>query len=189
MKVKSKSCYRVVIETKDRDGKVLKRIEKQGDALTLNFAKLLAMILVGTEELNTKNYANFIEYGGSSETLIIGYSGYNFCYEECYEGYIEIGTGTSPPKPTDYKLENLVKREYVKTINIIYGDNYIEVAISGSITVNTEMDINEIGLTIRAQNNSGYLRYFLLARDVLPSPVHVTTGQTVTITYIFRFEW
>jgi hypothetical protein len=46
--------------------------------------------------------------------------------------------------------------------------------------------VKEVGLEVRNNDSQGYTRTYLIARDVLSTPVDVPNGMTLTVRYIFQ---
>jgi hypothetical protein len=46
--------------------------------------------------------------------------------------------------------------------------------------------VKEVGLLVKKQDSTGVSRSWLAARDVLPSPVDVPDGATLTIRYVVK---
>lgn len=105
-----------------------------------------------------------------------------------------FGTGTTPAKYTDYKLENSINEgitgvEYyvVRSYNEDYN-NY-EAIITATFTSTINTTITEVGLVKSIFDNntpsySEFASYYynvLAAREVLDTPIDVKAGETFTV--------
>ena len=93
--------------------------------------------------------------------------------------YIGIGTGTTPPKKQDYKLESEVARV---AASAMYVDGGSVFSVSATFTLISDTQITEVGLFWK----DGYYGYiFLLDRTLLDSPVMFPANTPMTVSYIF----
>ena len=152
--------------------------------LTNNFMSMLLNSNGLNIETNNKGVKMDGNTGGGS--LNFG-SNYNAVFGNELFPYalITVGSGTTPPKITDYDMENeivegvdcsaLTKRKLV-----INNKTCIEIA--GMITNigETPITVNEVGLTLRdyssrAKDYNKAYRY-LLAREVFDTPITISPG-------------
>lgn len=105
-----------------------------------------------------------------------------------------FGTGTTPAKYTDYKLENPINEgitgvEYYVVKSYNEDSNNYEAIITATFTSTINTTITEVGLvkSIFDDNNPTYSEYasyyynVLAAREVLDTPIEVKAGETFTV--------
>ena len=90
-----------------------------------------------------------------------------------------IGTGTSKPKPSDYKLEAEIQSGYecsTLTRRVVEVSDKCSVEIIGIIinTNDVSLTVNEIGW-IGSENDTSV---FLFAREVFDTPITLAPGET-----------
>jgi len=104
---------------------------------------------------------------------------------------IQIGTGTTAPAITDYRLTQLIlngtsagQMQYgvvtvmSPVINTTNNTGYITVTRAFTNNSGGSITVSEVGLV--AKNNYGY---YLLIHDLLPTPITVPNGSTLSIAY------
>jgi hypothetical protein len=99
---------------------------------------------------------------------------------------IAIGLDSTDPSPTDYNLKNT----YMSTTSLstrVYQetDNYLIIDTSANFSISEDKVLYEFGLIGKAPITGASYREFLMARDVVPEGISVSTGQVITITYRF----
>ena len=105
-----------------------------------------------------------------------------------------FGTGTTPAKYTDYKLENPITEgitgvEYYVVRSYNEDSNNYESIITATFTSTIDTTITEVGLvkSIFDADNPSYSEYasyyynVLAAREVLEAPIEVKAGETFTV--------
>ena len=105
-----------------------------------------------------------------------------------------FGTGTTPAKYTDYKLENPITEgitgvEYYVVRSYNEDSNNYEAIITATFTSTINTTITEVGLVKSIFDNdnpvnSEYASYYynvLAAREVLDTPINVKAGETFTV--------
>lgn len=105
-----------------------------------------------------------------------------------------FGTGTTPAKYTDYKLENPITEgitgvEYYVVRSYNEDSNNYEAIITATFTSTINTTITEVGLVKSIFDNdnpiySEYASYYynvLAAREVLETPIDVKAGETFTV--------
>lgn len=93
-----------------------------------------------------------------------------------------VGTGTTQPTLSDYKLENRLTTGYDCSLSLPDGSNLIgskNMVMTLSITATENITINEIGYV----RGIGEDFYVLLDRNVLETPLTIQTGETKSIEY------
>ena len=105
-----------------------------------------------------------------------------------------FGTGTTPAKYTDYKLENPITEgitgvEYYVAKSYNEDSNNYEAIITATFTSTIDATITEVGLvkSIFDKDNPSWAEYaahyynVLAAREVLETPIDVKAGETFTV--------
>lgn len=105
-----------------------------------------------------------------------------------------FGTGTTPAKYTDYKLENPITEgitgvEYYVAKSYNEDSNNYESIITATFTSTIDTTITEVGLvkSIFDKDNSSWAEYaahyynVLAAREVLETPIEIKAGETFTV--------
>ena len=127
-------------------------------------------------------YNAFFTYGGSSSTAY-------------YSNTIAmlVGTGTTSPTKDDYKLEAQVELESRR--DICYFNPSGKLVLARDFRNNTEgsVSINELGIYLvcgRYSNSTSnqLVSTFLIAREVLESPVTLAVGDSEFFTYTINMQ-
>ena len=105
-----------------------------------------------------------------------------------------FGTGTTPAKYTDYKLENPITEgitgvEYYVVRSYNEDSNNYESIITATFTSTIDTTITEVGLVKSIfdndnpswAENASYYYNVLAAREVLGTPIEVKAGETFTV--------
>jgi hypothetical protein len=196
------------IEVKDKTGKLLKRYETPAKSWLKQFITMLK------GEFATRNGANYgngnvsvtIETGtnvaypyaqGSSITNY--YMNLSTCGDtgDVTQGII-VGTSDTPNTLTTYALGGKIAHgtgsgqlvynaETLEDVTNPSG-NDLQFRITRTFTNNSgsTITVKEVGLLAKKVDTSATARSFLIARDVLPSPVDVPDGATLTIRYVVK---
>ena len=108
-------------------------------------------------------------------------------------GYIVLGTGNTEPNENDYKLSGTVIELTSQTTNIVtrgYNkDGSMEILYKVTGTPTSDAVISEIGLvkyfyTSDSQSSADVL----LAREVLATPITITSGTPVELYFKLKFK-
>lgn len=95
---------------------------------------------------------------------------------------IVVGSGTTPPIVTDYKLESQITTvsgsASYKRVSAANSDTFTAVATITN-TGTEPITISEVGLQLKATNNSNYM----VERTLLESPITIPAGGTGNVTY------
>ena len=146
------------------------------------FGRMMAVLL---NNVPRGTYATFsvVDVTGASRTVeakrSISYSLFNSTYSYDCGGYIGIGTGTTPPTRTDYRLESEVAR---LPASATFADGGDVVAVSATFTLTSDVYVTEVGLYLREGYNGCI---WLLDRSLLDAPVLFPTNTPMTVAYIF----
>ena len=143
-------------------------------AVGFNQASLFNCFSNNTNINNTENYFNWQLSGGKVKMV--------------------FGTGTTPAKYTDYKLENPIN-EGITGVDYYFAKSYnedsnnYEAIITATFTSTIDTTITEVGLVKSifdadnpawAEQASHYYNV-LAAREVLETPIDVKAGETFTV--------
>jgi len=96
---------------------------------------------------------------------------------------LAIGSGTTAPAVTDYKLTTLVTNmPTVAVTQTYYGSNSITLTVSSTAVLTTATTISEAGYEVKLNNGN----YVLIAHDTFTG-VSVPAGGAITIAYQWTF--
>jgi len=107
---------------------------------------------------------------------------FNNTYTYDSGAYIGVGTGTTPPTKTDYKLANEVARN---PASATYTDGADSFVVAATFSLASATDIWEVGLYWK-EGTSGYI--WLLDRTVLSSAVTFPANTPMTVAYKFAIS-
>ena len=184
----------VKVTVRDRDGKVVKSLRFLSRSPTQNLVSVLAIGFTG-------NNLTYVNTSGTSYTVGGGQST-KYSLESTYIVEIAVGSGTGTPSGSDYNLfapiTNGTGAGQLQYGSLSFSGTY---AVSGSTAsfsvaqsfVNNsggDVTITEVGIieyvNLNIPNGSTTTPGdCLIWHDVLPSPITVGNGQTVTIEYTF----
>ena len=107
---------------------------------------------------------------------------------------VSFGTGTTPPKVTDYCLENPITSGLTVTSPSVAAynqtDEYGEYTVTFGVTAANTVTITEIGLKCNSYFYSkDDQKVVMVDRTVLDAPVTIPAGQSKQITYTIRFNY
>ena len=135
---------------------------------------------------NSKAAINFtvVDVTGASRTIAERVSTvtgtiFNTTYNYDCGAYIGVGTGTTSPTKTDYKLVSEVARQ---PATAAFTDGADTFTVSATFSLASDADIYEVGLFWKEGNN-GYV--WLLDRTVLSSPVRFPANTAMSVAYVF----
>jgi hypothetical protein len=144
------------------------------------FGRMMATIFRSSKAII---YFTVVDVTGSSRTIWdrMTYSSpvFNTIYSTDCGAYIGVGTGSTPPTKTDYKLANEVSRQPAIASFTDGADTF---AVSAVFTLASDTDIYEVGLFWKEGYN-GWV--WLLDRTVLPSPVRFPANTAMSVAYVF----
>ena len=96
-----------------------------------------------------------------------------------------IGTGNTPAKQSDYKMESLIDDAmYKSNLEVVCasGDGSYEsetgLSVSGTVTnmSSSPLEVSEIGFSAANKNTNAEDSRFLLAREVFDTPITISPG-------------
>ena len=95
---------------------------------------------------------------------------------------VVVGSGTTPPSVTDYKLESQITtvsgNASYQRVTVGATDTFTVVATITN-TGTESITISEVGLQIKATNNKNYM----IERTLLESPITIAPGGVGQVTY------
>ena len=159
---------KLVVEVHRTNGET-ERYVKEGDLILKNFANIIIALVSPTSD--TEDDKKYVDESGALRGL--DNTGGN--------GYICIGTGTTPASLNDYKLENQVVCFAVQDGDISINGSDIIVDIFASWTTDTAYNITEVGLKTKGLYNDAYPAFIM--RDVLTEPIQLSAGDGITVHY------
>ena len=98
-----------------------------------------------------------------------------------------IGTGNTPAKQSDYKMESLIDDAmYLSNLEVVCasGDGSYEsetgLSVSGTVTnmSSSSLEVSEIGFSAAGKNTNEERSRFLIAREVFDTPITLAPGET-----------
>lgn len=102
-----------------------------------------------------------------------------------------VGTGDTAVTALDYCLDNDVTSQlsnYSSVLSPSYGDtnDLFTYTVSGENATGSDITIKEVGIT--KQYNSAVTTYseFLVAREVLDTPIVIHDGEAFSFTYVWK---
>jgi hypothetical protein len=173
------------------DGRV-ETYQKVGDPWTQNLMAALANLVFGRYNTNPLTlYARDGNLKTQFETEIVyigttAYTGYN--------PYLAIGIGSGSTSPSfyDVDLSSLITLIDVAALGVSVTDNgtHIVASYTVSYTASSAVTVNEVGLYWKAADYASITyRYYLLARDVLSTPISLAASDVLAVTYTVAFKY
>jgi hypothetical protein len=168
------------ILVRNKDGRIVKHLTKDADLVLLNWKKLASFFSLPC--YNTE-WESLISEAGESVSSAINDWHYSFWR---YPGMkIVVGSNTTPPSENDYKLGS--KWGDSGTVNHTItklSDNEWQVELSASFSPSVQRTLGELG--VLTQQGTATFRWFMWCRDVLPEPIIIPAGGSVTISYTLK---
>jgi hypothetical protein len=168
------------VTVRDPSGKVIASVYQPHDLITNNFYYLMLypFLLSGYpsswDVVNTAGTSESVCFSGCTTTLIQSTNN---------PPLLAIGSGTTAPAVTDYKLTTLVTNmPTVATTQTYYGSNSITLTVSSTAVLTTATTISEAGYEVKLNDGN----YVLIAHDTFTG-VSVPAGGAITIAYQWTF--
>jgi hypothetical protein len=168
------------VTVRNPSGKVIASVYQPHDLITNNFYYLMLYPFLLSGYPSSWDVVNT---AGTSESV---------CHTGCTTSIIEtsgippllaIGSGTTAPAATDYKLTTLVTNmPTVATTQTYYGSNSITLTVSSTAVLTTATTISEAGYEVKLNDGN----YVLIAHDTFTG-VSVPAGGAITIAYQWTF--
>jgi hypothetical protein len=168
------------VTVRDPSGKVIASVYQPHDLITNNFYYLMLypFLLSGYPSswyvVNTAGTSESVCYSGCTTTIT---------QQTNVPPLLAIGSGTTAPAVTDYKLTTLVTNmPQVATPQTYYGTNSITLTVSSTAVLTTATTISEAGYEVKLNDGN----YVLVAHDTFTG-VSVPAGGAITIAYQWTF--
>jgi hypothetical protein len=170
---------RVVVDEKVGDG-------QGGDLVTLWAFRIISCLFAVVPKGVTTSIS-FVDLSGVSRTQGCIYSHVpGFLSSICAERAPYIGFGSSPALPS--RSDSRLYSELARVRGSTYSDESAFVlTIAGSWTPDSGVNVCEVGLYMYVCESSTVARYMLFDRSVLDSCIGVGAGETISVSYVFRF--
>jgi hypothetical protein len=168
------------VTVRDPSGKVIASVYQPHDLITNNFYYLMLypFLVSGYPSswyvVNTAGTSESVCFNGCTTLIVISTSN---------PPLLAIGSGTTAPAVTDYKLTTLVTNmPTVATTQTYYGSNSITLTVSSTAVLTTATTISEAGYEVKLNDGN----YVLIAHDTFTG-VSVPAGGAITIAYQWTF--
>lgn len=153
------------------------------DAMCVRFdgveAKVVYASLVSTSERKFMDDAMLKGLNGVSATTTGSYG-------------VQFGSGTTPAKATDYRLESPVTLSFSNPSKVLTNTTPegIERTVTFGVSATEDVTISEVGcfiaVTARVGGSSAGGNPILVDRTVLETPITIKAGQSKQISYTIR---
>jgi hypothetical protein len=168
------------IRIQDKEGKMLKEICKDGDLISLNWIKMASAM--GLPVYNTSSFTLVNEQGS-----VEGWNARSlhfWLYDSGSLPVIAVGSNNAPPNQADFRLGSEWARSGKLTPTFSNpSPNEWQMQISNIFSVTQEKILAELGVFWML---GGIREGYLACRDVLPQPITIPAGGSVTITYTLK---
>ena len=192
--------YRCIIT--DKNGKIVKRTHwRKSRSFVIQFLQHIDVCINNAHDANgatvsirdVDNVLRNIQAVGTV-TLITFFSVFAGDNDDTYG--IQVGTGTTAPTNTDYKLTTKIAHgigagqldygTHSRTASTVVGAN-VDFIISRAFYNGSgePITVNEIGVVCNSEDTASNQYMFLLIRDVITAITTANT-QTLTVQYTFR---
>ena len=192
---------RLRIDVKDRDGRVIKTVEQPMRSFVANFLRFLYTIFA-TEQGVSTTQTTIQDIDGTARTYpdLGSQAFYTFHGGKAPSGNGNYGILVSPntdPTLMDHKTLPYRYTEGTASGQMHYGQteviepeigtNYARLKIIRPIynQSGVTQTIGSVALVLRGRHTTGGFN-FLIARDVLSTPIDLADGQTAVVTYIIE---
>jgi hypothetical protein len=185
----------IIVTVRRRDGRVETyrvAVDKNvggdggGDLVTTWAFRLICCFFADTPR-STWRAIGFTDLGGTGRSqYCVGDIGGIFLGNNCVDRapYVGFGASNIAPSRSDYKLVSELAR--VRGSCIADESNF-ECRIVGSWTPASDVTVCEVGFYMLVCDSGNVARYVLFDRSVLDPCVSVGAGDTISVTYAFRF--
>lgn len=188
------------IRVMDRNGNIVKRISRKSDSFVANFARILRGLAVGncTTATGVQSSTTVKDLNGNNASACTGSGSglrpINLNAGAGDDSYgIVVGSGTDPVSYDDYKMSNKIPDSVLHYTAMTISDveeygTYAIIKLSRIFQNNGSSDVTVTETGIIADNRIGSesLVKFLIARDVLSSPITVKPGGSLNVTYTLK---
>jgi len=187
------------IEVRDKNGKLLELQRGKSHTWVRAFIRFMAELFANTR-IGDRTFT-MLDTSGTSRTVWAG-SGNTSQYHVAFGAKaaatasyygIQVGSSDAPYSRDQYCLQALIGHG-TGAGQLLYGDTTVEgvtledsterfrIVRSFTNSSGSSVTVKEIGLTVFNQYGSTTY-YYLFARDVLPSPISVPDGASLTVRY------
>lgn len=185
-----------ILRIYNNDGVLL--YEKVGDPPTDNLAKLFLWQVAGRYNTDGTGFTMTAQaLDGTARSL--DPDGLSIAGEE-HTAWVLAGTGTTPPSRQDYTISMAGYGE-AKVLALFFDSTTNEwvLQLTGVVSFSAAYNITEVGLAVDTFGYGGNTNEiqdpstapannFLVFRDLLPQPIQVTNGDSLTIQYELRVK-
>jgi hypothetical protein len=203
----------IEIEIRNKNGKLLELKRFPAKSFVGNFLALLSCVFKGGAMTSYTTGTTYycvgrndpVNIGGSNIGLTFFLTGTGSVYAGCEAPAgsdvfgMQVGSGDTPVTMTQYSLQTKISHG-TGSGQLLYGASTVEALtkdttwyfrVIRAFTNNTgaSVTVKEIGLVVQfaAGANNTYTQ-FMVARDVLPSPVSIPDGAALTIRYKIQYS-
>ena len=163
----------------ERDGEIIHTMYKDNDLVLRNVAGIMHYMMKGVDAENSLGYEMTT---GTQFTLRFDTSS-NYLYPSQSKMY--IGSGSTAPTYSDYKLETVEYEDFNEAIGYSVAGLQMNATFVTTFTITGSHAIREAGYgTYHTITPAGW---FLLFRDVFPV-INVISGDILTVSYILMFN-
>jgi hypothetical protein len=185
----------IIVTVRRRDGRVETRrvvVDKNvgggsdGDLVTLWGFRLICCLFAKAPRGGTVSFS-FVDLGGVSRSQVcIHNRPGEFLGSGCVDRspYVAFGSSSIPPSRTDSRLLGELAR--VGASHTVDETNFV-CSVGGSWMPASDVTVCEVGLYMLVCDSGGVARFVLFDRSVLSPCVSVSAGETISVTYAFRF--
>lgn len=174
----SKICARLKVVVKDKHGKVLGERVKDNDLILNNFRNGVLKGLFGAISI-AEGGVDMATIAGDTETFWPWRSSTsNWTYSSTPSKKIKVGSGTTAPARTDFKLED--EKGETTAVSVSVGNYYVTYA--ATIVLATGADITEAGYALYFLDHDLNWQWVLFLRDTFTA-ITVPNGGSISITY------
>jgi len=175
------------VEVRDRYGKLLLKQTYPMHSPVENLAKLLYIIFHPDSTVST----SVTDLGGTSRKIgVTDDRVYAWCCIDTDRWFIAFGSGTATFSRSAYKLANELAEVKISLPTVSVTENNITLVFSASYSPSSDVNITEVGLILQFDIydavDDNYAKA-LIFYDVLPEPVSVPAGGSITVTYRIVF--
>lgn len=205
----------IELELRDKDGKLVKRYKQRSKSFVANFLRILRRMMLtsgivtgggavyrgvsGTEPVDIDGNARAVLVGIHTVTtqpvskfVMKGDGGVADITSGCV-----VGTGNTPPTPTDKKLEAIIPEgeaegqlsygaTTVDNLSIIGSDVILKIIRIFSNNSAVEITVREVGIYVLCAYSETANATHCIARDVLVTPIAIPSGLSLTLRYIIK---
>lgn len=174
----------VVIEKSDKSGKLVEKVVVENQLITEWFRRWMAGTV--TPHVGIPLGWTFTDETGAPRTFHTWHSPHPFTGRSPGLAAVKLawGTGDTPATRMDYALAfKIGEVTPVSGVISINTATEYEISYGGSAMIGTTVTVKEAGLFYQPVDTGGLVRWIMLDRVVLPTPIGFVPGETLTITY------